>query len=37
MNKIFKHVTNVKNGQLVSAVAAETARTTGGSSTVDAT
>ncbi len=37
MNKIFKHVTNAKNGQLVSAVAAETARTTGGSSTVDAT
>jgi hypothetical protein len=29
MNKIFKHVTNAKNGQLVSAVAAETARTGG--------
>jgi filamentous hemagglutinin family protein len=37
MNKIYKHVTNAKNGQLVSAVAAETARNTGGSSTVDAT
>jgi filamentous hemagglutinin family protein len=30
MNKTFKHVTNTKNGELVSGVAAETARTAGG-------
>lgn len=31
MNKIYKHVTNTKNGKLVSGVAGENARTTGSS------